>query len=72
MPWPKTLAGRRGGKKGNFTESRSGLLSLFDDPDGRGERNWRQTFGYDRRPEKPGRGRPFIAREAQKSSSGSK
>ena len=62
MPKHKTAAAARGGKKGSFVESRHGLLSLFDHPDGRGERSWRETFGYERRPEKPKGGQPFIAR----------
>jgi hypothetical protein len=41
---------------------------LFDRAE-HGERGWRQTFGYERRPEKPKRGEPFIAREAPRSSS---
>ncbi len=72
MPTTKTLAARRGGKKGNFADSRNGLLSLFSDPDGRGERSWRETFGYERRPVKPRGDQPFIARAAPKSSSDSK
>jgi hypothetical protein len=62
---------RHGAKKGNFADSRNGLLTLFADPDGRGERSWRETFGYERRAEKPRRGQPFIARELPRSSSDS-
>ena len=71
MPTTKKLAARSGGKKGNFAASRNGLLSHFDGHVGRGERSWRETFGYERRPEKPKRGQPFNAREARRSSSDS-
>lgn len=70
MPKPKTSA-PSSSKKGSFAEQRNGLLSLFTDPDGRGERSWRESFGYERRPEKPKRGQPFIARGSPQSSSGS-
>jgi hypothetical protein len=72
MPKSRNSAAKHGGRKGNFAESRNGLLSLFSDPDGRGERSWRETFGYERRPVKPEGGQPFIAREAPISSSDSK
>ena len=71
MPKTKISAPRGDAKKGNFADQRNGLLSLFNDPEGRGERNWRESFGYERRPEKPKGGKPFIAREAPKSSSDS-
>ena len=66
----KSSLGSRVGKKGNFANQRDGLLTLFTDPDGRAERSWRETFGYERRPEKPKRGQPFIARGLPRSSSG--
>ena len=72
MPNTRNSAAQRGGKKGNFAESRNGLLSLFDDSDRRSDRNWRESFGYERRPEEPKRAKPFIAREARKSSSDSR
>lgn len=71
MPWTRILAARRSGKKGNFADSRNGLLSLFGDGARNHKRSWRETFGYERRPEKPKRGQPFIVREVQRSSSDS-
>lgn len=67
----RNLAVQRGGKKGNFAESRNGLLSHFSDRGGRGETSWRESFGYERRSAKPKGGQPFIARGAPKSSSDS-
>ena len=67
----KAAAPPRGGDKGSFADRREELLLRFPDPDGRGERSWRETFGYERRPEKAKGGKPFIAREARKSSSDS-
>ncbi len=72
MPKNKTTVARSGGKKGNFADSRNRLLSLFADPDGRGERSWRQTFGQEREIIEPNRGKPFIAREVRRLSSDSK
>ena len=69
MPKTKTSAARGGARTGNFVDQRNGLLSLFADPEGRGERSWRETFGYERRPEKPRGGQPFIARGSPRSSS---
>jgi hypothetical protein len=71
MPKFKAPAARGGAKKGSFANAHNGLLPLFDDPDGRGGRRWREVFGYERRPEKPKGGKSFIAREAPKSSSDS-
>ena len=71
MPWTRTLAALRKGKQGHFAKSRSGLLSLFHHFDTPGERSWRHTFGYERRPQKPKHGQPFIAREVPRSSSDS-
>ena len=71
MPTTKIMQAMRAGQKGNFAASRNTLLSLFDDPDEDGERSWRETFGYERRLKEIRRGRPFIARELRKSSSGS-
>ena len=65
------LAARRDGRKGNFASSRNGLLSHFAGHTGQSERRWREAFGYERRPEKGPGGKPFIAREAPKSSSDS-
>ena len=61
----------RGGDKGSFGDRREELLSRFPESDTSGERRWRETFGYERRPEKPKGGKPFIAREARRSSSDS-
>ena len=36
--------------RGNFREANDELLALFGDPDARGGRNWRQTFGYEPAP----------------------
>lgn len=72
MPSTKNPTDGRGGKKGSFASSRTGLLSLFSDPDGCGTRSWRETFGYERRAVKLEGGQPFIARAARKSSSDSK
>jgi hypothetical protein len=72
MPKTKARAAGKGRKKGNFADQRNGLLKLFTDPDARGERSWRESFGYERRPEKRKGGEPFIAREARRSSSDSK
>ena len=38
---------------GNFREANDELLSLFSDPDGRGLRSWRETFGYECAPRRP-------------------
>jgi hypothetical protein len=62
---------KRRGDKGSFAGKGDELLSLFPEPDALVESGWRQTFGYERRPEKPARGRPFIARGEPRSSSGS-
>ena len=68
MPKTNKPAAGGGPGKGNFAGQRNGLLSLFDDPDGRGGRRWRESFGYERRSEKKG-GQPFIARGSPRSSS---
>lgn len=72
MPKTRTSAAQKDGKKGNFADPRNGLLSLFTDPDERGTRSWRESFGYERRSVKPEGGQPFIAREARKLSPDSK
>lgn len=72
MPKTRTLSAQGSGKKGNFADRRNCLLSLFTDPEAPSEQRWRETFGYERRPEKPKGSQPFIAREARKSSSDSK
>jgi hypothetical protein len=56
-------------RKGSFTDSPDQLLPLFSDPDGRGDRRWREVFGHER--PKPKATGPFILREVRKSSSGS-
>jgi hypothetical protein len=65
-----SLTPKRKGNQGSFAGKDDGLLSLFEDPDARGERSWRETFGYERRPQKR-KGKPFIARGLPRSSSGS-
>ena len=35
---------------GNFRAANSELLALFSDPDARGGRSWRETFGYEAAP----------------------
>jgi hypothetical protein len=62
---------KRQGDKGSFAGKSDELLNLFPELDVPIESGWRQTFGYERRPEKPARGRPFIARGEPRSSSGS-
>jgi len=71
MPPTKTFDARRGGKKGSFADRSDGLLSQFTDPAAGDARKWRESFGYERRPEKMKRGKPFIARAVPRSSSGS-
>jgi hypothetical protein len=44
------------------------LLPLFNDPDGRGSRRWREMFGLERPLPRRHRG-AFIVREALRSSS---
>lgn len=72
MPKTRTLSARSGGKTGNFAGQRNGLLSHFAGHIGQAGRSWRESFGYERRPEKPKGGQPFIARGSPRSSSDSK
>ena len=44
---------------GNFHDGNHALLALFGDPDARGGRSWRQTFGYEST--KPSRSRSQAA-----------
>ncbi|HET9335238.1 MAG TPA: hypothetical protein VFO12_02390 [Sphingomicrobium sp.] len=71
MPTTKTPAAKRG-KKGSFANSHDSLLSHFAVAGEAGERSWRESFGYERRPDKPKGGKPFIARGSPRSSPGSK
>lgn len=66
-----TSTAARGRKKGSFADSHDELLPLFFNPDGRGERRWREVFGLEpgKIEEKP---RPFNVLEVRRSSSGSK
>jgi hypothetical protein len=66
MPTRRKSVARRGSNKGSFADSHNGLLPLFDDPDGRGQRRWPEVFGIERREKKVG---PFNALEARRSSS---
>jgi hypothetical protein len=56
--------------RGNFRAANDELLALFGDPDVRGARSWRETFGYERARRRP-EPRPllFSARATPKSSS---
>ena len=38
---------------GNFRAANDELLTLFSDPDARGGRSWRETFGYECAPRRP-------------------
>lgn len=40
-------------ERGNFRAANDELLSLFSDPDARGSRSWRETFGYQCAPRRP-------------------
>jgi len=57
---------------GNFGAANDELLSLFSDPDARGSRSWRETFGYECAPRRPARKLlPITACAMPKSSSDS-
>lgn len=53
--------------RGNFREANDELLALFGDPDARGGRSWRQTFGYE--PAPPSRAQRGAAQRARKAES---
>lgn len=61
----------RHGDKGSFTGRRNSLLPLFCNANTCGKSSWRETFGYERRPEKTKAGKPFNVRGEPKSSSDS-
>lgn len=49
--------------EGRFTNP-DGLLTLFADPDGRGDRRWKEMFGFEPR-KPPRRERSFIASDLE-------
>ena len=57
-------------ERGNFHAANDELLTLFSDPDARGTRSWRETFGYECAPRRPARKLlPINVRATPKSSS---
>lgn len=52
---------------GNFRDASDELLALFTDPDARGGRSWRETFGYE--PAPPSRAEVGAAQRARKAES---